>query len=87
MEILVVTLAVCAILGISYVFFSKDVKKRKVVECEKNLSLRNFYKQEIMRIETLRLEGIGNDGNSDFEFGQAVRKINLPNDTRVQIYD
>ena len=40
-----------------------------------------------MRIATLRLEGIGNDGNSDFEFGQAVRKINLPNDTRVQIYD
>lgn len=87
MVVLVVTLVICTILGISYVFFSKAAKKRKVVECERNALLHNFYKQEMMHIGTLRLEGIGNDGNSDFEFGQAVRKINLSNDTRVQIYD
>lgn len=87
MEILVVTLVVCAVLGISYAFFSKDVKRKKAVECEKNLLLRNFYKQEIKRMGTLQLEGIGSDGNSDFEFKQAVKKINLPNDIRVQIYD
>lgn len=87
METLVVTLAVCTILGISYAFFSKDVKKKKAVKCEKNLLLRNFYKQEIKRVGTLQLEGTGSDGNSDFEFKQAVKKIKLPNDIRVQIYD
>lgn len=87
MEILVVTLVVCMILGIAYAFFNKDAKGKKKVECEKNLLLRNFYKQEIKSIETLQLAGTGSDGNSDFEFNQAVKKINLPNNIRVQIYD
>lgn len=87
MEILVVTLAVCMILSLSYVFFSKDAKRKKAVEYEKNLLLRDFYKQEIKHMEILQLEGIGNDENSDFEFKQAVKRINLPNDIRVQIYD
>ena len=87
MEILVVTLVVCTILGISYAFFSKDVKRKKAVEYEKNLLLRNFYKQEIKYMGELQLAGIGSDGNSDFEFKQAIKKISLPNDIRVQIYD
>lgn len=87
MEILGVTLVVCTILGISYVFFNNDIKRKKTVECEKNLLLRNFYKQEIKSIGTLQLVGTGSDGNSDFEFKQAVKKINLPNDIRIQIYD
>ena len=87
MEILVVTLAVCMILILSYVLFSKDAKRKKAVEYEKNLLLRDFYKQEINHMEILQLEGIGNDGGSDFEFKQAVKRINLPNDIRVQIYD
>lgn len=87
MEILGVTLVVCTILGISYVFFNNDIKRKKTVECEKNLLLRNFYKQEIRNIGTLQLVGTGSDGNSDFEFKQAVKKIKLPNDIRIQIYD
>lgn len=87
MEILSVASVVCTILGISYAFFNKDTKRKKRVECEKKLLLRNFYKQEIKSIETLQLAGTGSDGNSDFEFKQAVKKINLPNDIRIQIYD
>lgn len=87
MEILVVTLAVCMILGISYAFFNKDAKRRKMLECEKRALLRNCYIQEIKNIGPLELAGMGSDGNSDFEFKQAVKKINLPNDIRVQIYD
>lgn len=87
MEILGVTLVVCTILGISYIFLNKYTKRKKTVECEKSLLLRNFYKKEIKNISTLQLAGTGSDGNSDFEFKQAVKKINLPNDIRIQIYE
>lgn len=87
MEILVITLLVCMILGISYAFFGIDIKRKKKAECEKKLLIRNFYQQEIECMGKLQLEGIGSDGNSDFEFNQAVKKINLPNNIRVQIYD
>ena len=87
MEILIVTLFVCMVLIISYVSFDQKIKKQKIEIDKKNLVIHNFYKQEINRIGKLRLEGTGNDGNSDFEFQQAVKKINLPNDIRVQLYD
>jgi septation ring formation regulator EzrA len=87
MEILVVTLAVSAILVISYIIFGREVNKQKEVEDRKNVLLHDFYQQEVKNIGKLRLEGTGNDGNSDFEFIQAVKKINLSDNTRVQIYD
>lgn len=87
MEILIVTLFVCMVLIISYVSFDQKIKKQKREIDKKNVVIQNFYKQEINRIGKLRLEGTGNDGNSDFEFKQAVKKINLPNDIRVQLYD
>ena len=74
MEILVVTLAECAILGVLYVFFNERAKKSKETEDEKRLLLHNFYKQEMAHIETLQLAGTGSDGNGYFEFGQAVKK-------------
>ena len=72
---------------ISYVSLDQKIKKQKREIDKKNVVIQNFYKQEINRIGKLRLEGTGNDGNSDFEFQQAVKKINLPNDIRVQLYD
>ncbi len=85
MEILTVTLFVCMILAISYVLFGKEINRKKKEECEKNLLLRNFYQLEMEGMGKLQLEGTGSDGNSDFEFRLAVKRIHLPNDIRVQI--
>lgn len=87
MENLIVTSIVCIILGTSYTFFNKDAKKRKIADYNKKVILRTFYKNEIENMKTLPLEGVGNDGNNDFAFIQAVKKINLTNDIRIQIYD
>ena len=56
------------VLIISYVSFDQKIKKQKREIDKKNVVIQNFYKQEINRIGKLRLEGTGNDGNSDFEF-------------------
>lgn len=82
-----ITLLVCMILIISYFLFGKEQQRKKKDEFEKYQLICDFYKQEIRNIKKLQLEGTGSDGNSDFEFIQAVKKINLPNNVRVQIYD
>lgn len=87
MNIIIVTLFVCAILGISYIWFGKEQKRKKKDEYRKSMLVRAFYQQEMGCMQKIQLEGIGNDVNSDFEFIQAVQKINLPSDVRVQIYD
>lgn len=87
MNIIIVTLLVFVILGGSYIWFGKEQKRKKKDEHKNNMLVRAFYQQEIGCMRKMQLEGIGNDGNSDFEFIQAVRKINLPSDVRVQIYD
>lgn len=45
------------------------------------------YRTYIDGFDKLEVVGIGTDGNSDFEFRQAVKKISLPDDIRIQIYD
>ena len=87
MEILAVTLIVFTILVVSYILFSRDAKEKKREEFEKNVLLRDFYKQAMEHVETLPLAGTGSDENSDFAFKQAVKKIRLSDDIRVQIYD
>lgn len=85
MEILIITLVECAILGISYVFFSKDVKRKKTIKREKILLLRNFYEQEIKRMGTLPLAGIENDENGDYDVIKAIKKIELPDTVRIKL--
>ncbi len=58
---------------------------------EKNKTIKNNntlkYGTYIDSFETLELVGAGDDGNSDFEFWQAVKEIEVPNDIRIKIYD
>ncbi len=84
---IIVTLFVCVVLVLSYVIFDKKAKKQKKEIDKRKILICDFYKQEISRIKKLELAGTENDGNSDFEFKQAVKKINMSNDTRVQLYD
>lgn len=44
------------------------------------------YKPSV-NYENLKLEGTGEDGNSDVEFIKAVEKSNLSSDVRIEIYD
>lgn len=87
METLVVTLIVCMILSISYVFFDKKARKQKEEIDKSNMLILEFYNQEMDCMGKLELAGIGNDGNSDFEFKEAVKEINMPNNTKIQLYD
>ena len=87
MEILTVTLLVSMILFFSYVFFDRKAKIQKKEIAMKNILIGNFYKQDINCMGEIKLAGTGNDGNSDYEFKQAVKKINMSNNTRVQLYD
>lgn len=87
METAIITLLVCLVLAISYVVFDK---KQEIKEHEINEKYRAIYEsfeKEIDKIEKLEIVGTGNDGNSDVEFIQAVKKISMPNNLRVQIYD
>lgn len=87
METVVISMLVCMILGISYVYFGKEQESKREQEIERGKLVRDFFRQEIMSIKKLELAGAGNDGNSDFEFIQAVKKIDVPDDIRVRIYD
>lgn len=87
MEILVVTLIVCIILSISYVFFDKNARKQKEEIDKDNMLILEFYNQEMNCMGKLELAGIGNNGYSDFKFTEAVKEINMPNNTKIQFYD
>ena len=87
MEVIIVTLAVCMILGVSYIVMSKEQKEKKKKALERKALLYSFFEQEIDSIKNLELVGVGNDANSDNEFIYAVRKINLPSEVRIKIYE
>lgn len=55
-------------------------------EAKKSKQIMN-YGVYIDSFEKLELAGIGNDGNSDYEFIQAVNKIHLSDDIRIKIYE
>lgn len=84
MEVLIVTFAECMILGVSYIIMRKRQKKKSQKE---KILLHDFFEKEINSIENWELAGVGNYMNSDNEFIHAVRKINLPSDVRIIIYD
>lgn len=87
METVIITGVVCLALAISYVFFGKEQKIKKYKRSEKARTISVFFEQEINRIGNLEVVGTGSDGNSDVEIVQAIRKIVLPDELRVQIYD
>lgn len=41
-----------------------------------------FYEDDLEKIEIV---GIGNDGNSDYDVSEAIRKIELPSDARIKV--
>ena len=61
----------------------------KQYEKESNTEINNIikYGTYIEGFAKLELAGTGNDGNSDFEFKQAVKKIDVPDDVRIKVYD
>lgn len=87
MEVIIVTLVVSMILGVSYIVMNKEQKEEKQKTQERRVRLNNFFEQEINSIEKLELVGVGNDANSDNEFICAVKKIDLPNEIRIKIYE
>ncbi len=87
MTTLVVTVIVGLIMIIAYLFFSKEQKIIRQNELEKRNTVLNFFQKEINCMGNLEILGIGCDGNSDVEFIQAVKKITLPDNIRIQIYD
>lgn len=87
MDVLIVSLVVIIILSCSYVFFGKEIDKQKRLKSVQLKQFRDFYQIEMQRINHLKLEGVETDGNSDFEFKQAVNKIKLPQNVRIQLYD
>ena len=87
METVIITVLVFIILSVSYAIFGINMNKKEKIEYEKNQMLCNFFQQEIKKIKSLQLEGVGDDGNSDFEFIRAVKKIKMPVNVRIQIYE
>lgn len=87
MTVLIITLFVCTTLMISYYFFSKEISMKKELQYNKRIKLNNYYILQLNNINNLPLLGIGIDENSDFKFKEAVKKIKLPDDTKVRIYD
>ena len=87
METMLVTLLVCLTLITAYWLFGKQQEWKKEGENEKKKMRSNFFRQEIDSINNIQLLGISNDGNSDFNFKQAVKKINLSDDIRIKIND
>lgn len=83
---LIVTLCVSCVLMISYLYFNNKVKKERMIKELNNKKLYDFYEQEIDKIN-LTLAGTKNDANSDFEFKDAVKQINLSDFTRIKIYN
>lgn len=60
------------------------MKQRKKVNAIKENKVSIVYVNDF---GNLKLVGTGNDFNSDFEFIQAVKKVELPDEVRVKIYD
>lgn len=83
---LIVTLCVSCVLMISYLYFNNKVKKERMIKELNNKKLYDFYEQEIDKIN-LTLAGTKNDANSDFEFKDAIKQINLSDFTRIKIYN
>lgn len=87
METLFVTVLVCAVTFGSYIIFKKKEDKERKTKIETSSRLCSYYQQKIDNIKELSLVGVESDGNSDFEFVDAVKKTKLQDHTRVKIYD
>lgn len=87
MIVIIVTLVVCFILFVSYLYFNKQAQDIKQIRVKSDLLRNSFYQKELESIKKLKLVNVGDDGNSDFEFKQAVEKIKMPHELRIQIYD
>ena len=59
-----------------------------IKQYNKYKSMKNIkIKYKLDNIERLELAGIESDGNNDYEFAKAVKKINVPDGIRVKIYE
>ena len=76
----ILILITCKLWGIYVV---KQYEKNKAAESRRGLKPEHYS----CEIDELVLAGTGDDGNSDYEFSQAAAKIEVSENTRVQIYD
>ncbi len=76
----ILILFTCKLWGIHVV---KQYEKNKITK--KLMELKPEYYS--CDVSNLALAGTGDDGNSDYEFSQAVAKIEVSENTRVRIYD
>lgn len=76
----ILILFTCKLWGLYVV---KQYEKNKIAKSRRELKP-ELYSCEVGK---LALAGTGYDGNSDYEFRQAVAKIEVSENTKVQIYD
>lgn len=85
MIILFISFIVFTLLGIAYVVFKKQkltIDKRNKIISQK---FQKYLELNINNISNLELAGVGEDGNSDYTFNQAVKEIILSNNIEVKI--
>lgn len=74
----VLVLFACKLWGIYVV---KQYGKKKILIKSRELKP-EYYSCDF---DELTLAGVGDDGNSDYGFSQAVKKIQLPEDVRIWV--
>lgn len=86
MEIVIILL-VCVCLVVSYLYFGNINKTKREREGQRLQRLSKFYDSRKDEWKDLEVLGMSSDGNSDFEFIQAVRKIDMPDYVRIEKYE
>lgn len=76
----ILILCTCKLWGLYVV---KQYEKNKIAKSRRELKPEHYS----CEFGKLVLAGTDDDGNSDYEFIQAVAKIELSENTKVQIYD
>lgn len=84
--VIVACFAVC-VFGLCRLWNMLMMRQREKARIIKESKISIMYEESIADFGDLKLEGTGNDSNSDYEFIQAVRMIELPDEVRVKIYD
>lgn len=65
------------------IYVVKRYEKNRIAKNRRELKPEHYSYE----IGVLELAGTGDDGNSDYEFSQAVAKIEVSESLRVKIYD
>lgn len=83
----IVTIIVIIALVIFYIVFNHCQKNKTAQEAQKSIYFKEYLQSNVSNIEELSLCGVGDDGNSDYEFSAAIKKINLSDNVMVKLYE